>query len=792
MKIFPLILVSTILFFISPCIEAQKKSQQQIYAPYDTSLFNAMHWRSIGPFRGGRSLAACGIASQPNVYYAGTVGGGVWKTTDGGNSWICISDTTFRSSSVGAIAVASSDVNIVYVGMGEAEMRGNISFGDGIYKSVDAGKTWKHSGLKKSYAISTILVHPQNADLVYVCAMGNVYGPNSERGLYRSKDGGKIWERILFKNDSSGCVSVAFDPSNPRTMYATLWQAYRNRYSLSSGGKGCGLYKSEDGGDTWKDISQNPGLPVGLTGKISVCTSVAKPGRIYASVENENGGIFRSDDRGEHWTRTSDDRNLMKRPWYFSTLAADPQNADVIYCLNVQLWKSTDGGVKFSLVQNPHVDNHEMWIDPADSKRFILANDGGPWVTTDGGVNYTETDLPTAQFYHVNLDNDFPYNVYGAQQDNSSIRIASGTGNSAIGIRDWHAVAGGEAGYIVPNPKNSDITVGGEYGGYLSMYNKKTDQYKFISVYPEMVFGAGAESKKYRFNWTFPISWSPHNSDALYACSQFVHRSNNLGESWETISPDLTRHDSSTMKPSGGPITKDNTGAEVYASIFAFAESPVKQGLFWAGSDDGLIHISKDNGKSWTNVSPKNIPEWALISIIEPSQFDEATAYVAATRYKSDDTKPYLLKTNDYGATWKLITAGIRSGDYTRVIREDPNKKGLLACGTETGVYVSFNDGENWQPLQLNLPCTPVHDMQFQKRERDLVIATHGRSFWILDDVTPLYKVAEAANSKYFLYQPRTTAPPNRAADNQAGLCCCFRFVITGHRVSSGLPSVRH
>ncbi|MBK5284270.1 MAG: glycosyl hydrolase, partial [Bacteroidia bacterium] len=550
-RIYLLLLLNVTIFYGY----AQKKPAQQNTATvYDTSLFNAMHWRCIGPFRGGRSLAVCGISTQANVYYAGAVGGGVWKTIDGGQSWICISDTTFHSSSVGAISVAPSDANIVYVGMGESEMRGNVSFGDGVYKSMDAGKTWKHMGLNNSYAISTIIVHPQNADLLYVCAMGKTFGANSERGLYRSKDGGKIWERVLFRNDSTGCVSVSFDPSNPRTMYATLWQAYRNRYSLSSGGKGSGLYKSDDGGETWKNISENPGLPVGLTGKIKVCTSAAKPERVYASVENENGGIFRSDDRGEHWTRTSDDRNLRKRPWYFSTIVADPQNADVIYCLNVQFYKSTDGGAKFTQLNNPHGDNHEMWIDPVNPKRFILGDDGGPWVTIDGGITYTEADLPTAQFYHVNLDNDFPYHVYGAQQDNSSVRISSGTNSNTIGKQDWFPVAGGEAGYIVPDPKNSDITIGGEYCGYLSMYNKKNEQYKIISVYPETVYGAGAESKKFRFNWTYPITFSPHNSDVLYVCSQNVHRSTNHGDSWETISPDLTRHDTSTIKPSGGPI----------------------------------------------------------------------------------------------------------------------------------------------------------------------------------------------------------------------------------------------
>ena len=757
-KYFIIPFLSLIVFILSyQPTYAQKKSSQAATSVYDSSLFNAMRWRSIGPFRGGRSLAVCGIPSQPDIYYAGATGGGVWKTLDGGQSWMSISDSAFHSSSVGAITVSPSDANVVYVGMGEAEMRGNVSFGDGIYKSTDAGKTWRHIGLEKSYAISTIIVHPKNPDLVYACAMGNTFAPNPERGLYRSKDGGKSWERILFRNDSTGCAEVAFDPSNPSVIYATLWQAYRNAYSLSSGGKGSGLFKSEDGGNTWKEISKNPGLPVGLTGKITVCTSPAKPERVYASVENENGGIFRSDDRGEHWTRTTDDRNLRKRPWYFSTIVADPQNADVIYCLNVQFWKSTDGGIKFSQLNNPHGDYHDMWIDPTNPKRFIVADDAGPWVTTDGGLFYTEADLPTAQFYHVNLDNDFPYHVYGAQQDNSSIRISSGNNSSTIGKKDWYPVAGGECGYIIPDPKNSDITFGGAYGGYLTKYNKKNEQEKLISVFPVLDFGSGAESKKFRFNWTFPLSFSPHNSDVLYACSQYVHCSLDRGESWEMISKDLTRNDSTTLKQSGGPITKDNTGAEVYASIFAFAESPVRQGIFWVGSDDGLIHLSKDNGKTWTNVTPKVIPEWALISIIDPSHFEEGTAYVAATRYKLNDTRPYLLKTTDFGATWKLITNGIRERDYSRVIREDPNRKGLLVAGSETGVYVSFNGGDRWQSLQLNLPNTPVHDMQFQKREHDLVIATHGRSFWILDDLTPLYQLAEASASKNYLYQPRTT-----------------------------------
>jgi photosystem II stability/assembly factor-like uncharacterized protein len=745
-----------IFLFSMHVFSAQKKnSTNETTQKFDTSLFNAMHWRNIGPWRGGRSLAVAGVTDQTNVYYFGTVGGGIWKSQDFGQTWLCISDTAFHSSSVGAIAVAPGDANIIYAGMGEPEMRGNISFGDGMYKSTDAGKSWKHVGLEKSFAIGTVLIHPSNPDIVYAACMGKVFGTNAERGLYRTKDGGKSWERILYKNDSTGCINVVFDPSNPNTLYASLWQSCRNPYSLSSGGAGSGLYKSVDGGNSWKDISKQPGLPVGLLGKIQLSTTPAKPDRVYASIENENGGIFRSDDRGDHWMRTTDDRNLRKRPWYFSTILADPQNADVIWCLNVQLWKSTDGGLKFSQMPSMHGDHHDIWINPKNPKYMILGDDGGGCVSDDGGSHYTELDFPTAQFYHVSLDNDFPYNVYGAQQDNSSIRIASATDDNAIKKDAWYPVAGGEAGYIVSDPDNPEITYGGEYDGQLSTYNKKNNQYRFLNVWPETNFGHGSEDRKYRFNWTYPIVFSNYDSKTMYVTSQFVHRSNNKGLNWEIISPDLTRHDPKTMKASGGPITKDNTGAEAYANIFAFAESPVKKGVLWAGSDDGLINVSKDDGKSWTNVTPKILGDYALISIIDPSHFEEGVCYVAANRYKADDTKPYLLKTNDYGATWKLITNGIPLNDYARAIRQDPNHKEILYAGTENGIYISFDDGDNWQSLKLNLPITPVHDIQIQKRENDLVIATHGRAFWILDDITTLYQLADASKEKTFLYKPK-------------------------------------
>ncbi|MBP6402325.1 MAG: glycosyl hydrolase [Bacteroidia bacterium] len=736
-------------------IFAQTGSAKTSSNTFDTLLYNDLHWRNIGPWRGGRSLAVSGVTDQPNVYYFGAVGGGIWKSEDYGQSWNCISDSTFHSSSVGAIAVAPSDPNILYVGMGEPEMRGNISFGDGIYKSTDAGRSWKHSGLEKSYAIASVLVHPTNPDIVYAACMGKIFGTNPERGLYKSIDGGKTWERILYKNDSTGCISVAFDPSNPRTLYASLWQSCRNPWSLSSGGAGSALYKSTDGGTSWKNISQSPGLPIGLLGKIHVCTTPAKSERIYASIENENGGIFRSDDNGDHWIRTTDDRNLRKRPWYFSTIVADPKNADVLWCLNVQLYKSTDGGMKFTQMPSMHGDHHDGWINPKDPKYMIMGDDGGGYVSTDGGQHYSELDIPTAQFYHVSVDNDFPYNVYGAQQDNSSIRIASSTDGFSINNGDWYPVAGGEAGYIVPDPVNSDITYGGEYDGYFSTYNKKNNQYRFVSVWPEQNHGHGSIDRKYRFNWTYPIVFSPHDNNTIYITSQVVHRTHDGGNNWETISPDLTRHKPETMNASGGPITKDNTGAEAYANIFAFAESPVTKGVLWAGSDDGMIHVSKDDGKTWKDVTPKFSGDYALISILEASSFDAGTCYAAANRYKLDDTKPYLFRTNDYGTTWSLITNGIPSNDYCRVIREDPNHKEILYAGTERGIYISFNRGDSWQSLKLNLPITPVHDIKIQKREKDLVIATHGRSFWILDDITPLYQLAEAQNKSSFMYSPR-------------------------------------
>ena len=732
-------------------VETKKDTQQ---------LWRTLKWRCIGPYRGGRSLAVTGVLGNPLIYYGGATGGGLWKTTDGGNTWHCVSDSFFKSSSVGTVTVAAPDTNIVYAGMGEVEMRGNISFGDGVYKSTDAGKTWKHIGLEQSYAIGTIAVHPHNPDIVYAAAFGKIWGPtpNKERGLYRSKDGGKTWDRILFVDDTTGCVDVKMDPDNPSVLYASMWKAWRRPYSLSSGGVGSGLYKSTDGGDTWKLISENPGMPKGLKGKVICAVSAVDHNKVWAIVENAQSGVYYSADGGDTWMRVSTMNDLTQRPWYFSQIFADPKNENVVYVLNVEFWRSVDGGVTWKKIVNQHGDNHDMWINPDNSNNWIMGDDGGPEITFDGGKNFTKEDLPTAQFYHVNLDNDFPYNLYGGQQDNTSVKIKSRTSGPNITETDWKPVAGGESGYIIPDPTNSEITYGGGYDGIMTTFNEKNDQTRAISVYPEQHYGEGAEVNKYRFNWTFPIAFSPFNPKCLYVTSNIVHRSFDGGQTWEDISPDLTRHDPKTLKASGGPVTLDNTGTEVYASIFAFAESPVKQGLLWTGSDDGFVYVSHDNGKTWQNVTPKNLPESALISYVEPSHFDSAVSYLSATRYKLGDNKPYVLKTSDFGKTWKMITNGMDENIYNRCVREDPNKKGLLYAGMETGILVSFDDGEHWQSLQLNLPNTPVHDIQVAPREKDLVIATHGRSFWILDDITTLYQMDdEITKSNVWLFKPRDT-----------------------------------
>ena len=725
---------------VIPNMIAQKSNSKNI----DKGLLSSLKWRSIGPYRGGRSLAVAGHTDQPLTFYFGATGGGVWKTLDGGNTWLPISDSTFTSSSVGCIVVAPSDPNILYVGMGEAEIRGNMSFGDGMYKSFDAGKTWKHIGLEKSYAIGRIVVHPKNPDVVYVTALGKVFGKNKERGVYRSKDGGETWELVLSKDEKTGAIDISMDPNNPMVLYASLWSCYRNNYEMSSGGEGCGLYKSTDGGTTWKDISKKPGMPVGILGKIGLAVSPQNGSRVWAMIENKNGGLFRSDDGGENWMQVNTDKNLWQRPWYYSQITADPGSYDGLYIMNVSMWHTGDGGKTVRHISVGHGDTHDLWVDPKNPERMILGDDGGAEVSFNGGKHWTELDIPTAQFYHVSVDNDFPYHIYGAQQDNSSLRVKSRNPDGySIGRKDWEIVAGGESGYVVSDPTNSDIVYGGSYMGYLAKGNLKTGVDQNVQVFPVTYLGAGSEDMKYRFQWTYPIVFSPHDPKTMYVTSQYVHRTRDGGNSWEVISPDLARSDTNTLKSSGGPVTKDNTGAETFSDVFTFAESPVKAGVFWAGSDDGLLHVSKDNGGHWEKLNVPGLPDWALMSIVEASHYDAGTAYLAATRYKLDDTKPYLFKTNDYGKTWKAITDGIPGNAYCRVIREDPNKRGLLYAGTEIGIFVSFNDGDNWQPLQQNLPLTPIHDIAIQAREHDLVVATHGRAFWVMDNLEPLYQIME-------------------------------------------------
>ncbi len=716
-----------------------------------------LEYRAIGPFRGGRATAVAGVRGQPNVYYFGATGGGVWKTTDGGVNWAPVSDAFFKTGSVGAIAVADSDPNVIYVGMGESPVRGNVSHGDGVYKSTDGGKTWKHIGLGDSRQIGRIRVHPKNPDIVYVAAMGHLWGANQERGVFRSKDGGKTWDKILFRSADAGAFDLSFDPADPNTMFAAFWQVKRTPWSLISGGDGSSIYKTTDGGDNWSDISRNKGLPSGVLGKIGISVSPVNSNRIWAMIEAKDGGLYRSDDGGDNWVRTSESPNIRQRPWYYTRVYADSQNVDTVYVLNVQFNKSIDGGRTFSTIRVPHGDNHDLWIDPDNNQRMIESNDGGATVTTDGGKNWTEQDQATAQFYRVALDNDFPYNIYGAQQDNSTVKIPSRAADGGINETHWYDVGGGESGWIAPHPENSDIIFAGSYGGLLTRYDHRTKQQRDVNVYPDNPMGAGAEAMKYRFQWNFPILFSPHKTDGkypLYTAGNVLFKSLDEGQSWQAISPDLTRNDKTKLGDSGGPITRDNTSVEYYGTIFTVSESPVTPGVIWTGSDDGLVHVTRDGGKNWENVTPKEMPEWIQINSIDASPFDAGTLYVAATAYKSDDYKPYLFKTTDYGKTWKKIVSGIASDAFTRVVRADPNRRGFLYAGTETGMYYSANDGDSWSSLRLNLPVVPITDLAVHKRDGDLVVATQGRSFYVLDNLPILYQLAEAQKAESFLFKP--------------------------------------
>jgi photosystem II stability/assembly factor-like uncharacterized protein len=722
-------------------------------APLDTAALNTLRWRELGPFRGGRSVAVAGSAARPNEYYMGTTGGGVFKTLDGGQSWAPVTDKYFGGT-IGAVAVSPSNPDVVYVGGGEYPIRGNVSHGDGVWKSTDAGKTWTSLGLEATRHIARVRVHPTNPDLVYVAAQGNVWTPTPERGVYRSRDGGKSWQKILFRNDSTGASDLVMDPSNPSVLYATFWQAGRTPWMLVSGGPGSAIFKSTDGGDSWTDISHNPGLPAGLLGNMGITVSGANPNRVFAIIEADSGGVYRSDDAGATWTRTNSDRSLRQRAWYYTKIHADPKDANVVYVNNVNFHRSTDGGKTFRPVRGiPHGDSHDFWIAPNDNRRMIEGDDGGASVSTDGGRTWTDEDYATAQFYHVITTNHFPYKVCGAQQDNSTL-CGPSRKTGGIDISDWQEAGGGESGFIAARHDAPDIVYAGSYGALLTRKDMRTGLTRNVNPFPDNPMGHSAIDLKYRFQWTFPILVSPHNSNVVYATSNYVHRSTNEGQSWQVISGDLTRNDPKTLGASGGPLTKDQTSVEYYGTIFAFAESPRQKGVLWAGSDDGLVHVSRDDGKSWQNVTPPDMAIYTRVSLIEPGQFSPGTAYVAANRFQLADMKPYLWKTTNYGQTWTRIDAGITPTEFTRAIREDPEKEGLLYAGTERGVWVSPNAGASWQKLQLNLPPVPVHDLAV--KEGDLIAATHGRSFWVIDDLSPLRQLTPAVTAAdAHLFKPR-------------------------------------
>lgn len=718
-------------------------------------MFDALKWRLVGPHRGGRVVAVAGDPRESMTFYFGACAGGVFKSTDGGASWQNVSDGYFSTGAVGALAVAESDPNVIYAGMGEACIRADVSHGDGVYKSVDAGKTWRHLGLAETYHIGRVRIHPANPDIVYVAAFGHAYGPNPERGIFRSTDGGKTWDHKLFVDDRTGAIDLAMDPTNPRILYAALWQAQRTPYSLTSGGEGSGIYKSTDGGESWTPLNDRPGLPGGIKGRIGITVSPANHNRVWAAIEAQDGGFFRSEDGGETWVLASTSREQLQRPWYFMHIFSDPQDPDTVYCLNLQTWKSIDAGKSFTRLPVPHGDDHDLWIDQRNPQRMILGNDGGAIVSFDGGESWsTQYNQPTAQLYDVTTDTRFPYRIYGSQQDNTTVSLPSRSDRGFISRLDFYPVGGHESGRIAVRPDNPDITYAGIYNGRITRYDHKTGQVQDITVWPEDGIGWAAKDVKYRINWTFPIALSPHDPNILYTAGNHVFRSNDEGNSWETISPDLTRNDISKLQSSGGPITPDNYNTEQYCTIFSLAESPLAPGLLWAGSDDGLVHVSRDGGGHWQNVTPPDLPEWALISWVEPSPHDANSAYIAATRYKLDDFHPYLFKTSDLGKSWKLITNGIPIGEFTRAIKADPVRPSLLCVATEQGIHASFDDGESWQSLQLNLPVCPIYGLTI--KDTDLTVATHGRSFWTLDDITPLREFKpKLASGEVRLCSPR-------------------------------------
>ncbi len=745
----PALLCLTVLCIADLSVYAQK---------IDKSYYSSLTWRNIGPERGGRSLGSMGSPGRSHEYYFGATGGGLWKTVDGGNEWFPVTDGQINSSSIGAVAIAETNPDIVYIGAGETQLRGSITQGEGVYKTVDGGKTWRHLGLKETQAISRIRVHPTNPDIVYLAALGHPYGENEERGVFRSRDGGNTWKKVLYVSPRAGAADLIIDRKNPNVLYASTWQVYRKAWKMWGGGPDCKLWKSENGGDTWVELTKNPGMPDGPLGKIGVTVSPADPNRVWAIVEANEGGVFRSDDGGWTWEKTNEERKLRQRAFYYSRLVADPLNRDIVYALNVDMWKSYDGGVTFDEeIRTPHGDNHDLWIDPNNPMRMITSNDGGGCVSINGGKTWTELDFCTTQFYHVMTTSDVPYHVAGAQQDNSTLAMPSDGWNhmQARGPNHgwYYAVGGGESGWITQSPSDPDVFYAGSQGALLTRYNRKTGQIRDIQVYPRFFSGEPASALPERWQWTFPIMFAPQNPNIMYTCSQHVWKTTNDGQTWEKISPDLTYADPETLGETGGIITNDMNGPEIYATVFALAPSFHDVNTIWAGSDDGKIHITTDGGKKWRDITPKDLPKFSRVSIIDESIHNPGTLYVAANRYQVDDRQPYVFRTTDYGKSWTKIVNGIEDGHFARAVREDPVRPGLLFLATEHGVYFSMNAGDQWQSIQLNLPDTPVRDLVI--KDSDVVLGTHGRGFWILDDINPLRQVSpEMMSQEVQVFQP--------------------------------------
>jgi photosystem II stability/assembly factor-like uncharacterized protein len=764
MKKFLLLTISLFSLLGFSSVEAQKKKTVTPLVTNslsDDPIIKAQSFRLVGPFRGGRAAAGVGSYTDVNTFYMGSTGGGVWKTTDAGNNWKNISDGFFGGT-IGAIAITPTNESILYVGEGENSMRGNVSEGlGGMWKSTDDGKTWKNIGLKEARHIVRIIVHPKNPDIIWVAAMGHLFGPNETRGVFKSTDGGQNWKKVLYVNQQTGASDLVIDPSNPEILYAGTWQLIRTPYSLESGGEGSGLYKSTDGGDTWTSIKTNKGFPKGVWGITAIAVAKSNTDKLYALIENKDGGLYMSENAGKTWELVNSDNNIRQRAWYYTKVFIDPADENKIYCPNVNFMVSSDGGKSFSSMRTPHGDHHDLWIDPKNGKRMIVSDDGGAQVSLDGAKNWsTYMNQPTVQVYRLSTDNHFPYRILGAQQDNSAFRILSSTYGSYIGENDFDVTAGGESGYIVADPTNSDIVYGGSYGGLITRYDHKTGENRVINVWPDNPMGAGAEAMKYRFQWNHPIFFSPHNPKKIYTAGNHLFATENEGASWNMLSPDLTTNDKTRQKSSGGPITQDNTSVEYYCTIFTAAESPLEKDLLWTGSDDGLINVSKDGGATWKNVTPKGIPQWMMWNRVEVDPIRKGTAYFAGTRYKLDDFTPYLYVTHDYGETWEKITNGINPMHFTRAIVASPRKTGVLFAGTEYGLYVSINDGKSWEPLQLNLPVTPVTDLLI--RDNNLIVGTQGRSIYILDDVSFIenYQAINASASKVFPIANVYRVPP--------------------------------